>query len=268
MFNDFENSLKYEGKSVNTISSYINDLTLFFNEFSELTRDNIRKFIKIHKEYSATTINRKLSSIKKYNEYLIEIEEMTELLIHRKDYIQIQNKGISPNKIPPDKMRDFFHIIKQTESIQTYTIIALMLNTGLRISETINIKLPDINLEDHEITVRGKGNKQRTVLLNNFIIDLLQSYILNLPKNKHEYIFTNATGGKLHRTQINNIISKYSDIITPHQLRHSYASKAVKNMSLPEVAAQLGHNSITTTQKYTHPTKEEMMDKINKISFT
>ena len=268
MFDNFKNSLKHEGKSINTILSYINDLSSYFNEFSELTRDNIQEFIEIHKDYTATTINRKLSSLKKYNEYLIETGEMKELLIHKKDYIKIQNKGISPNKIPQDEMKKFFQTIKQTESIQTYTIIALMLNTGLRISETINIKLSDVNLEAHEIVVRGKGNKQRTVLLNNFIIDVLQTYILTLSKNKNEYLFTNTIGDKLHRTQINRIISKYSDKISPHQLRHSYASKAVKSMSLPEVATQLGHDSITTTQKYTHPTKEEMMDKINQISFT
>ena len=146
----------------------------------------------------------------------------------------------------------------------------MLLCTGCRVNELINIKLNDIDINLREIKVLGKGNKERIVYLGSYAIDSLNNY-LNIRKNilkdkqDNNYLFLNHLGNKLTtrgiREIIDNILKKASINlkITPHTFRHSFATMMLKEgCDLKSVQELLGHVSLSTTSIYTHITNEEL----------
>ena len=142
-----------------------------------------------------------------------------------------------------------------------------MAYTGTRISETLDIRLQDINLTTREIIIRnGKGNKQRTVYMNDKVVNSIKEYLKDRKETDLDYLFVSNKGNKLDRTVINKMFNKYSDTITPHQLRHFFCTNALENdFSIHEVAYLAGHSNIHTTLLYTNPNENEMKDKMNRL---
>ena len=143
-----------------------------------------------------------------------------------------------------------------------YAIATLLGYTGLRISEALNVKLDDINLETKELIVRkGKGEKQRIVYLNTKIINAMREY-LKERNVESVYLFLSRESDKVDRSVINKSFKKYSKDITPHKLRHFYCTHALESgFSIHEVANLAGHSSIQTTMIYTNPSRKKMKDK-------
>ena len=126
----------------------------------------------------------------------------------------------------------------------------------------------DIAFDTGEILVRsGKGDKARTVYLNDKISNAVREY-LKERNSECSYLFVSRQGnGKINRSRINQIFNKYSNIITPHKLRHFYCSQAqnVAGYSIAESAQQAGHASTKTTLRYSHPDRKKMIEKANKL---
>lgn len=282
---EFIQYLKDEAKSPRTIRSYASDMHMFFNWINnnypyttDITRDHILKY-KDHMTSignSAKTYNRKIASLIKYNEYLIEKKIQTNIFVIKKDGIKIQNQNISPTKVSFEQVNKFLNKIKEKESIRNYIIVLLMANTGIRISECLDIKLDDIDLIKGELIIKdGKGNKQRQIHLNDQVIDILKEYLKireSTSKYAEEsiYLFVSKHGEKLCARPIQSMFNKYSKTITPHDLRHNFASYIAENgdklgFTLIELSQMLGHGSILTTQKYTHPRKEEIKKKMKNV---
>lgn len=283
MLDDFRKYLEEQGKSQNTINSYIRHINGFVawykgsfeEEFKQLLRMNVRDYIGYMKNVKRTkdkkktpinakTINATISALIKFNEYLCDIGTQKDIVVNKKDTLKIQQEVASPanlNKTDVEKLRQ--QILIQ-ETIRDYAIITIMAYAGLRISEVINLKLDDINLHAREILVRdGKGSKQRLVYINDKIVDSVREY-LKERDSLSQYLFVSRQSDKLNRTRINQIFNKNSNSITPHSLRHFYCSNALEaGYSVAEVANQAGHRSIQTTMIYTNPSKEQMKRKSN-----
>jgi site-specific recombinase XerD len=275
MINRFREYLIKDGKSANTINSYLRHLQGFFNwykesygtDFEKLHRVNVLDFISFLrniKKDNAKTVNAKISALVKLNEFLIDEGIQQGLVISKKDNIKIQQQFASPTDILKQDIEAFRQKILENESKRDYAIITILAYAGLRISEALDLKVNDIDLTSKEITVRsGKGDKQRIVFINDKIINAVKEYMKERKSNA-EYLFTSRQSDRVNRTRINQIFNKYSDKITPHTLRHFYCTNALEaGYSVHEVANQAGHSNIHTTLIYTNPSREKMKNKAN-----
>jgi integrase/recombinase XerD len=277
MLNQFVKYLKEDNKSDNTINGYLLDIKGYFNWLNTniqlLTKEdifNFKKYLQEEKKDSAKTINRKLCSLKKYNEFLLFNNHQASLVITSKDMIKIQTEYASPTHTNEKQINNLLIKLKKDntkESIRNYTIAYLIEYTGIRISEVLNIKLDDIDFDNEEITIRkGKGNKQRIIYISKVKNELkywLQIRSQYKNSNDSEYLFISQKGEKLRRESINKIFNEGSKKITPHSLRHYFCSNALeKGMNIHEVANQAGHSNIQTTMIYLNPNKEQLKKKM------
>ena len=146
---------------------------------------------------------------------------------------------------------------KRRSKIRDKVILALLYSTGLRISELTGLISRDIDFEERTIRVRGKGEKDRIVLFDEKTRDLLMEY-LDLRQSDSEYLFVNRQDNKLSTRYVQIMIKKYADKagikkkVTPHVLRHSFATHLLKNgVDIRVIQQLLGHSSLATTQIYT-----------------
>ncbi len=272
------NFLKYEKNlSPHTINSYQKDVEHFLNYLKKLGKadlDNVelsdfRKYIKFldNFNYSNNSLIRKYSSYANFFKFL-----------EKNGYI---NKNLSQHILRPKKSQRVFSILSQAEtghlidSIQedndrerrNKAIIELMYSTGARVSELSDIKMEDMDIESSQIKVIGKGNKQRIVYINKKAVYILAKYLevrkrflcTARGRKRSAYLFLNKNGGKLSTRSISSIIKKYTNNklkgknITPHSLRHSFASHMLQQgANIREIQELLGHENISTTQIYTH----------------
>ena len=149
-------------------------------------------------------------------------------------------------------------------------MLELMYATGLRVSELINLKLQDIDLSQDIIRTFGKGSKERVIPIGDYSKEYLEKYIYGyrgcmLKKESCEYLFLNNHGMKMTRQGFFKIIKKIAKEkginkdLSPHTLRHSFASHLLKyGADLRTIQELLGHSDISTTQIYTHITNEEL----------
>lgn len=284
--NNFETYLLDNAYSPNTVKGYINDMKLYATWYNNqhkdldiLDRQDIiayKVYLKNSKRQDSKTINHKLCSLKKYNEYLIDINVMDTIVIIKKDMFKVQAEFANPTDLTNDEVKAFFDDIKNDNTktaLRDFAIVYLLAYTGLRISECLNIQFRNLNLAEQELTVTGKGNKQRTVYLNDNVCTVLKDYLDNnrIYKNygdfiRSQYVFISNRSNKLTTSRVNQIFDKYNDKIHPHSLRHWFCSNAYESgMLLHEIANQAGHANIQITMRYTNPTKQQLKDKMNNL---
>ena len=268
----FLNYLLNETNNISEISALINSKTF----------SNYIKFLK-EKEYKPSTMNRKLSSLKGYTNFL---EEEKIIDFNPLKYIKLPK---NPRKIP--KTLDDVDITKLLENhdtlnIREKTIIELMYATGIRASELINLKFADINFNSKSIRVYGKGSKERIIPIHQNALHLLKSYWKiemdnhnSVVKNNgkifiREYLFVNKNKLKLTRQGLWYILKQIAkklgineNKITPHVLRHTFATHLLYNgVPLRHLQEMLGHSSISTTQIYTHLSDKFVKNEYDKFS--
>lgn len=274
-FLDYLNNIrKY---SNHTIINYELDIDLFesFLKLKKISYKNIEykevlEFINYLKDnHKSTSINRILSSLRTYYNYLIRNNYI------KKNPFKIVN-GLKKEKKLPEyfKYNEYVDLLNSIDTstnlgVRNKCIFEVLLCTGCRVNELINIKLGDIDINSREIRVLGKGNKERIVYLGSYAIDSLNDYLnirKEILKNKNtEYLFLNHLGNKLTtrgiREIIDNILKKTcSNLkITPHTFRHSFATMLLnEGCDLKSVQELLGHVSLSTTSIYTHISNEEL----------
>ena len=273
----FKDYLQKDGKSENTIKSYIiniNEYIKWFGdsyglEVTKLYRENVLEYksyllnIKKYKgkNLNARTINAKLSSLGAMNRFLIEEDVQQDLVINNKDTIKVQQEYANPCTIEKKDVEVFRQKILEAGDKRLYALSTLMSYSGLRISEALNIKLFDVNFQAKEIIVRkGKGSKQRIVYINTKIAEALRAYI-KVRRNDGEFLFVSRESENLSRSVVNREFKKYSKVITPHLLRHYYCSHALDmGYSIADVAYQAGHRDTRTTLLYTNPSRAKLKE--------
>ena len=276
LLEEFKNYLEQQRKSKNTIGSYILHIKGYYNWYSEsfgsecssLYRENILDYISYLrniKKDSGKTINCKISALVKFNEFLIVSGVQQDQVISKKDNIKVQKSYANPSNVTKQEVDSFRQQLLQDGHQDIYCISTLLAYTGLRISEALNIQLTDFNLTVGELKVRGKGDKDRVVYLNDKIINSIRE-LQSVRQNDSPYLFANKNKGVIHRTTINKVFNKYSEKITPHMLRHYFCTNALEGgFSVHEVAYLAGHSNVHTTLLYLNPSRESMRNKINQL---
>ncbi|WP_010648715.1 tyrosine-type recombinase/integrase [Oceanobacillus massiliensis] len=270
---DFTFYLKQERKSENTIKGYLLNVQQYIKWFeasyglecNSLYRQNVLEyisFLKNIKVQNAKTINHKISSLTKFNVFLIDQKVQEEKVIYKTDMLKVQTAYASPTKVSEIEVKQFLQNILESKNKRNYAIAVLLAYTGLRISEALSIKLRDLNLQTGECIIRnGKGEKQRVTLLNSRVSHAVGGY---LKERNHSavsqtspYLFISKKREQLERTVVNRLFNMYSQTITPHQLRHFFCTNAIeKGFSIHEVANQAGHSNVNTTLLYTNPNQK------------
>ncbi len=278
----YTNYLAEQGKSINTIKSYSHDIGLFFEYFNIepgiINRDQIieyKDYLLETRNNDAKTINRALSSLKSYNEFLVKNGYQDEVTILSQDYRKVQKQLTSPTNTNNKEIFSFMEKVKKNEPIRNYYIIRLILNTGLRISELLSIELSDIDLKRKNLKIVGKGSKQRNIPLNDKAIEIIKLVIDDRKNYRYayevlnsKYLFLSNKSEKLKGSTINRIFNNYSNKITPHTLRHVFATDYLENGGdLRSLQMILGHGNLSTTAIYTHPTESSMRRNMNNCSF-
>ena len=271
--------LKYQKNySQETIDSYEEDLVEFLDflnkenlELLDVKYDDVRFFLMEldEKKNKASTVSRKLSSLRGFYKFLIN-NKYTE----NNPFTLIK----SPKK--EKKLPRFFYyneLEEMFDSIDISTplgqrnrlILEVLYASGVRVSELVNIKLKDIN--DEEIKVLGKGNKERITRIGDYAKEILELYLSDgykvLNKENSEYLFLNNNGKQLTTRGIRFILDeiiKNTNVkkkISPHMLRHSFATHLLnEGCDILSVQELLGHESLTATAIYTHVTTDRLKD--------
>lgn len=281
---DFVDRLHLEGKSDKTIKQYSASIKEYFQwfyesygdvEFKKLYRENILEYknylknIKRSKRLGnnldAKSVNSKLSALIKFNELL----QADNIVISKADLIKVQTEIISPTNITKKEVEEFRQRILQSEGCsakRNYAIVTIMAYAGLRISEVLQLKKVDVNTTSNQIRVtEGKGEKQRTVIINSKIVSAIREYQKS-DQVESEYLFHNSKGRVLNPSTINKVFDEFSIEgyhIHPHMLRHFFCYNALESgaYSINEVSNQAGHTSIKTTMRYLNPNLDAIKKK-------
>ena len=266
---------KYSEK---TIISYYDDLILY-NEFLgnkfinilDISYDTVKEYMKYlySLNIGKSSISRKLSSIRGLYNYLLR-----EDLVKDNYFNKISNPkkdNYLPKFLKDDELNKLFSVCKYDTAInqRNSVIIELLYATGIRVSELVNIRLSDIDLNERIIKVLGKGSKERLVIFNNHTKKAIDIYLNDgyhiFNKVNSGYLILNKDGNKLSERYVRNIINKLVinaglDIkISPHTFRHTFATDMLEDGSdLMTVKELLGHESLNTTSIYTHVTNEQI----------
>lgn len=267
----------------NTISAYMTDVTQFLNYFAEHFGEKItdfssadyseyKKYMIEDLQYKFTTINRKTSSLSVYEDFLIEnkIRKNKEKLIKKRDFYRIERPIITSQMLPKETIKKV-RLRAGRESKRDYAIFILFDEGGLRVSELIGLQISrDIDFDMYSIRILGKGNKIRSIFMDQMIYDAIMDYLpererlLNGRENKYLFVSnkTANTNKPIARTSINNILAKYcSEVnenkINPHIMRHDSGTKKYEEgYSDIMLKKFLGHSS-NATDIYTHPGGEK-----------
>ncbi len=270
--NKFLDYLKYEKHySDHTVISYRNDL-VFFNSFiknvdiSCVTLETIRGYLKFLYDCKMKTssISRKISSLKSYFKYL----ESENIILNNPMTLVSNPKGEKhlPNYLNYNDLDKLLNTpdISTLEGIRDALILEMLYSTGIRVSELVSIKLLDIDFDDCKILILGKGNKERYTYYGKRCGKLLDLY-LNVRNSDSVYLFVNKHGDMLNTRTVRAIVSNAAMRcgikvhVSPHTLRHTYATHMLnEGADLKSVGDLLGHESLSTTQIYTHVSNERL----------
>lgn len=262
-----------------TIKSYKIDLRQY-QEFSQnqnaCSKETLNQHITIlHQKFKPKTVKRKIASLKAFFNYLV-YEEIIELNPITKIRIKFQEPKLLPRTIPQilvEKILSQAYADLSINPTDTYAgktilrdicVLELLFATGVRISELCNLRPTDFDWNFNRIRVNGKGNRERIIqICNNEIINILKKYkkIFQSQIKKTGKFFINRLGRRLSEQSVRFMICKYSEKvnspirITPHMFRHTFATALLEeNVDIRYIQKMLGHNSITTTEIYTHVT--------------
>lgn len=271
------------GLSANTRQAYERDLRLFCKTLGfknsdalvNVSREQITGYMTQLKEkgLAAATIARKLAAIKAFYRFMTAEGYMD---ANPAEVVEAGTKGIKlPRVLSEDEVVRLLNQpdITTAEGFRDRTMLEVLYATGMRVSELINLTLERVDLNMKYIIAFGKGSKERIVPLGSAAAEFLQQYLEKVrPKLTHEDKNTNivflAFGGhELTRQRFWQIIRAYgrkakiNKALTPHILRHSFATHLLDNgADLRSVQELLGHSDISTTQIYTHLTNKRLRD--------
>lgn len=258
--------------SKNTINTYLNALNHLNDEIKKdilkLTSKDIESFIS-ELELESSSISNYLSAYKTFYNYYIKIGQISINPIDKVDTPKLSKH--LPTYLTVEEVDKLLDIeIKDAFSARNKSILELLYATGLRISELINLEFKNIDLNDCIVRIMGKGSKERIVPINDLAIKYLKIYVKDyryklVKTEQNNYVYLNNHGKKMTRQGVFKMIKKRTletgikKDVSPHTLRHSIATHMLENgADLRIIQEFLGHESIGTTQIYTHLTNQKL----------
>ena len=271
--NEYESFLKIERSlSQNTIDAYLNDIRKLEGYISEnspsgmpadTSFDDLKNFLKWLKLENARTRSRVLSGIRSFFRYMVIEGKMEE---NPATLIESPRLGMTiPEVLSIEEIDSIIGSIdlSKPEGQRNRAIIETLYGCGLRVTELVDLRITDLHLDEGFISVTGKGDKQRLVPISNHTIKEINYWFddrrrMNIITDKN-ILFLNRRGKKLSRVMIFTIIKELAfsaginKNVSPHTFRHSFATHMVQaGADLRAVQEMLGHESILTTEIYTH----------------
>ena len=261
---------KEKNYSSNTVIAYKKDVETFqdfcrvkfeLNNLLKVTYPIIREWIinLSEKELSPLTINRKISSLSKYYDFLIKINELKSSPLKNHKRLKVQKKLIIPfSEDEVLKVVDVFS--KNFEGKRNLLIVDMLYSTGVRRDELINIKLNDVLLDENLVKVLGKRNKERLVPLVLNLKSRIKDYLKfrNEIKSSSSNFFITTKGKKIGPSLVYRVVKNYFSKVStkvktsPHVLRHSFATHMLNNgADINSIKEIMGHSSLASTQIYT-----------------
>lgn len=271
-----------KGLSNSTISSYKEDLKSFFQfkkakKVEELDYKDIDNYIIFltDDDKAPKTIIRRATTIRSFFSFL----QKENYMFHESSLIEMPKLNHSlPNVLTFEEVEALFSAPDMTkkEGIRDRAMLEVMYASGLRVSELLSLKLSQYSSSLNCLKIYGKGNKERMVPIGDYALEYLTKYLrevrdFNIGK-KTDYVFLNKAGKPITRQYFWQQIKKYGEIaqikksISPHTLRHSFATHLLENgADLRMVQEALGHSKISTTQIYTHVSTKRILSIYDKV---
>lgn len=267
-----------DGKSTKTVISYKRDLFLYksyldkegIDEIDKITDNDIKKFLtSLNKDYSVNSINRIKTSIRNLHKFINFKYGLKDPSIT----VQVNKREKRlPVYCTIDEITRILNYFKDTpKDILNKCIIETIYGLGLRVSECTNLRINQVNLNDGFVKILGKGNKERVIPIPSKTKDLMKSYfneirpLFNLNNSNNSNFFINDKGKPVYPRYVEYLLEdivKTLDLkknITPHKLRHSYATHLLEGgADLRTIQELLGHSDISTTEIYTHVDKARL----------
>ena len=283
---EFETQLRLERNlSDNSVQAYLHDVALLRSfaeplgiEPQDVTEENLHSLFKQLNEtgIAVTTQCRIISGLRAFFRMLVMDNVLPD---NPAEHLAMPTRP----KHLPDVLDD-----SEIEAMQktfdrslpgparNYVIVEVLYGCGLRVSELVNLKLSNIYAEEQMLQIFGKGDKERWVPINPRALKLMQDYILTLRSHlpiipgEEKYVFLNLRGHHLSRVAVFQFIKDAVEkagihkTVSPHSLRHSFATELVQNgADLRAVQEMLGHESLSTTEIYTHLSRQYLRDTIS-----
>lgn len=278
LINLFLDSLKIEkGLSVNTISSYTNDI-VDFAEFlsrrkpqrtlSTCSNDDIKAYLQnLHKKgFTAKTQSRRISAIKQLYVFLFN-----EKIVSQNPSQNIKNPKLAkslPKFLSEEEVIKMIEVAQKDKNLMLYTMLEVLYSTGIRVSELVSLKLSSLIEEGMFLRVLGKGNKERIIPLVEIATNAIKNWLLvresNIKLTEENKLFlfpsNKSASGYISRERFAQLLKELAikcnidrEKVSPHVIRHSFASHLLNNGGdLKSIQNMLGHSDISTTEIYTH----------------
>ncbi|TGN11763.1 site-specific tyrosine recombinase XerD [Leptospira ilyithenensis] len=270
----FQEYLSVEkGLSDNSIYSYgydLNKFAIFLEKqhinFLEVKANDIMRFLEEERErkISAKTLAREVVAIRQFYKYLRDEKRLDSNPTEKIETPEVART--IPDYLTQAEIDELFRNIKEDNlyELRDKCIFELLYSSGLRISEACNLRIGDIDMDNMAITVEGKGGRQRLVPFGEKSLEILKKYLVEsrpeiLKKRVCEFVFVSKKGSYINRKSVWRLLNHYikrtkiKKKVTPHTLRHSFATHLLENHAdLKSVQELLGHIDISTTQIYTH----------------
>ena len=281
---EFLNYLTFQKRySRHTIISYENDLTGFFDfvvlqynsmELTEISASVVRSWLASLKgnKITSKTINRKISTLKSFFKYQLKMNKIEVNPVSAITSLKISKR--LPSFVEQKDIKTLFGYVEFPDTWEGKTnrlLLLIFYETGIRLSELINIKESHIDNSKGSVKVLGKGNKERIIPVNNALLKKIESYISeknsNINARGNDFLFINVKGKKLYPKYVYNVVKKYlGDVSTnerksPHVLRHTFATHLTNNgADINAIKELLGHASLASTQIYTHNSIDKLKE--------
>lgn len=285
---EFADWLFAEGKAAKTIESYVNDVKGFQSYLVErlddvpvLSRFSFVRYKEhLTKEgYAVSTINKKINSLKVYNDFLRTKGTINESFIQlKRDRIKIAaGSEDTVDALSEEQVEKLLFYVENRHKVSTRNklVVYLLLYTGVRVSELVGIKITDIDFLTSQLVVLGKGGKRREIGLRQDVLQLVRQYMRDERSESvfhhSDYLLVSQRAEKLHRDAARDWLTKISKELEfkvhPHLFRHTFCTRLLKKgVELTTVSKLAGHSSVNMTAKfYIQTTKQEKMDAVNKL---
>lgn len=285
--NEWLDDLRADRKSPNTIKSYSHDLKLIYSEIQQnkgldkididaINYISIRDYKNvIHKEdASVKTINRRIKTIRSFYNWL-SINNLIDMQTYN------ISKNLPPLKVPSREINvftdeDIQNLFEATQlhenKERNLLIMKLLINTGCRLSELINIEIGHI--QNNKISVIGKGNKERKIFLSDSCLEAINNYLKVRPKCDSNILLLTNTNKKFTQEVLSHQIGKWIEVagidrekFHAHSCRAFFATTRLKVSSIDEVQALLGHTNIQTTKMYAKTSEEKLEQGRNLVNY-
>jgi integrase/recombinase XerD len=285
----FQQWLTEEGRAPKTIESYVGDIRSFQNYLAEKAADESQplsrfSFVRykqhlLERKFAIATINKKINSLKVYNDFLQKKELVDEGYIQlKRDRVQIAvGSEHVVTALSEEEVERLLFFLEDTKkvSIRNKLIAYLLLYCGLRVSELVKIQLADIDLMIATLRVRGKGGKIREISVRQDVMQLIKQYQpgerMQSPFRESGYLLLSQRSEKMHRDAVRDWLAIISEDVGiklhPHLFRHSFCTRLLKRgVDLITVSKLAGHATVNMTAKfYIQTTRQEKKNAVDKL---